>query len=79
MTTYQEWFEQLREEYGEQLAQMPLPDGVAEHVQQMIDKGDTEGLLFMVKLSWQIGAQVGYSAGQNPEKVRRVPSKRVEA
>lgn len=79
MTTYQEWFNQLREEYGEQLAQMPLPDGVTEHVQQMIDEGDVEGLLFMVKLSWQIGAQVGFSAGQHPERVRRVPSKRVEA
>ncbi len=79
MTSYQEWFEQLRKEYGEQLAQMPLPDGVPEHVRQLMADGDEEGLIFMMKLAWQIGAQVGYSAAQHPEKVRRVAGKRVEA
>lgn len=79
MTTYQDWFEELRKEYGEQLKHMPLPEGALEHMRQMMQDGDEEGLLFMVKLAWQIGAQVGYGAAQHPERVRRVARKGVEA
>lgn len=68
--TYQEWFEALRKEYGEQLQQMPLPEGALEHLRQMMQRGDEEGLTFMVKLAWQLGAQVGYGAAQYAERPR---------
>lgn len=59
---YAQWFEQLRTEYGEQLNAMPLPDGLPEHLRDLMARGDEEAILFMVKLAWQFGAQVGYSA-----------------
>ena len=60
---YAEWFEQLRAEHGEQLKAMPLPDGLPEHLQKLMDQGDREAILFMLKIAWQLGAQVGYAAG----------------
>ena len=61
---YVEWFENLRAEYGEQLAQMPLPDGLPEHLRDLMARGDDEAIMFMLKLAWQLGAQAGFSAGQ---------------
>ena len=61
---YAEWFERLRAEYGEQLNNMPLPDGLPEHLHELVASGDEEALLFMVKLAWQFGAQVGYASAQ---------------
>lgn len=60
---YAEWFEELRREYGEQLKVMPLPDGLPEHLHNLIQQGDEEAIQFMLKLAWQFGAQVGYAAG----------------
>ena len=60
---YAEWFEELRKEYGEQLSAMPLPDGLPEHLHQLVLKGDEEAIKFMLKLAWQFGARVGYAAG----------------
>ncbi|TSA83755.1 DdrH [Deinococcus detaillensis] len=63
MNPYVEWFENLRAEYGEQLKQMPLPEGLPEHLRDLMAKGDDEAVLFMLKLAWQLGAQAGFSAG----------------
>ncbi|MFC4426221.1 DdrH [Deinococcus navajonensis] len=60
---YAEWFEQLRAEYGEQLGAMPLPEGLPEHLRNLIAHHDEEAIQFMIKLAWQFGAQVGYAAG----------------
>ena len=62
---YAEWFEQLRAEYGEQLGAMPLPEGLPEHVQTLIEDNDQDALLFMLKIAWQLGAQAGYAAGRS--------------
>ncbi|WP_420596259.1 DdrH [Deinococcus sp.] len=61
---YVEWFESLRAEYGEQLAQMPLPEGLPDHLRDLMARGDDEAILFMLKLAWQLGANAGFSAGQ---------------
>lgn len=79
---YAEWFEQLRKEYGEQLGTMPLPDGLPEHLRQLIQNRDEDAIQFMIKLAWQFGAQVGYAAGSRQgEEVVQVhrPSKGVQA
>ena len=60
---YAEWFEELRKQHGEQLKAMPLPDGLPEHLHQLVLQGDEEAIQFMLKLAWQFGAQVGYAAG----------------
>ncbi|WP_339095466.1 DdrH [Deinococcus sp. VB343] len=70
---YAEWFEQLRAEYGEQLGAMPLPDGLPEHLRGLIERGDEEAIQFMVKLAWQLGAQVGYAAGRREEGRVQMP------
>ena len=72
---YAVWFEQLRAEYGEQLKQMPLPDGLPEHLHQLVQQGDEEAIQFMLKLAWQFGAQVGYAAGTRQESVPAAPSR----
>jgi hypothetical protein len=78
---YAEWFEQLRAEYSEQLGAMPLPDGLPEHLRQLIQERDEEAIQFMIKLAWQFGAQVGYAAGsrQGGEQVAVVQPPRVQA
>ncbi len=79
---YAEWFEQLRTEYSEQLGAMPLPEGLPEHLRHLIETHDEDAILFMIKLAWQFGAQVGYSAGsrEGGEQVAVVrPSNRVQA
>ncbi len=73
---YAEWFEQLRAEYGEQLKQMPLPQGLPEHLHQLVLRGDEEAIQFMLKLAWQFGAQVGYAAGSRQEGEIPAPPRR---
>ena len=64
---FSEIMQQLREQYSAQLAHMPLPEGVPEHVAELIRQGDTEGLLLMLKLSWMFGAQAGHAAARQPQ------------
>ncbi|ADV68424.1 hypothetical protein [Deinococcus maricopensis] len=72
---YAEWFEQLRAEYGEQLKQVPLPDGLPEHLRDLMARDDQEAIQFMLKLAWQLGAQVGYAAAQRQEQTQAVPKR----
>ena len=71
-SAYAQWFAQIEQEYGEQLAQMPLPDGLPEHVEDLMRAGDREALLFMLKVAWQMGAQAGVSAGMSLAKQGQV-------
>ena len=73
---YAEWFEQLRSEYGEQLGAMPLPEGLPEHLRQLIAQHDEDAIQFIIKLAWQFGAQVGYAAGsrQGATPAANIPS-----
>jgi hypothetical protein len=70
---YAEWFEQLREEYGDQLRQMPLPDGLPEHLHSLVLARDDEAITLMIKLAWQFGAQAGFAAGQSQQSEPAVP------
>lgn len=60
---YAQVFEQLRREYGPQLETMPLPEGLPEHLGDLIVAGDQESITLMLKLAWQFGAQAGFMAG----------------
>ncbi len=65
--------EQLKEQYRDQLEQMPLPEGVPEHVAELVGAGKVEDLIFMLKLSWMFGAQAGVAAvQQGTQHVQRV-------
>ncbi len=73
---YAEWFEQLRAEYGDQLRQMPLPDGLPEHLHTLVLSRDEEAITLMLKLAWQFGAQAGFAAGQSQNAEPSVPRTR---
>jgi|GEM_PF-2526433 len=65
--------EQLKEQYRDQLEQMPLPEGVPEHVAELVSAGKVDDLIFMLKLSWMFGAQAGVAAvQQGTQHVQRV-------
>jgi hypothetical protein len=64
---YAEWFERLRAEYGEQMSTMPLPQGLPEHLRDLMARGDEDAILFMLKLAWQFGAQAGYAAANQDD------------
>ena len=72
---YAEWFEQLRAEYGDQLRQMPLPDGLPEHLHTLVLARDEDAITLMLKLAWQFGAQAGFAAGQSQNE-QPVPPRR---
>lgn len=72
---YAEWLKQIEQEYGEQLAEMPLPDGLSEHLAELIRTGDQETIQFMLKLAWQLGAQAGVSAGMQLAKQGTSPTR----
>ncbi|WP_188963952.1 DdrH [Deinococcus aquiradiocola] len=70
---YAEWFEQLRAEYGEQLRQMPLPEGLPEHLHALVLAQDEDAITLMLKLAWQFGAQAGFAAGQSQDRTPTPP------
>ena len=70
---YAQWFAQIEQEYGGQLAEMPLPDGLPEHLTELMEAGDREAVLFMLKVAWQMGAQAGLSAGIRLAKHGQIP------
>ncbi|AFZ66514.1 hypothetical protein [Deinococcus peraridilitoris] len=77
---YAEWFERLRAEYGDQLSAMPLPEGLPEHLRDLMARGDEEAITLMIKLAWQFGAQVGYaSAVQQTGGAALKPRRTVQA
>jgi len=76
---YAEWFERLRAEYGEQLRHMPLPEGLPEHLRNLMASGDEEAVLFMIKLAWQFGAQVGYAAATQQAVIIRANAPALQA
>jgi hypothetical protein len=72
---FDRFLEQMKQHYAAQLAQMPLPEGVPEHVQKLIEQGDLESVLFLLKLSWVLGAQAGATAQvEQVERLEQGPS-----
>ncbi|WP_261664707.1 DdrH [Deinococcus sp. Marseille-Q6407] len=72
---YAEWFAQVEKDYGDQLSEMTLPDGLPEHLADLMEAGDQEAVLFMLKVAWQLGAQAGLSAGVRLAKHGQLPQR----
>jgi hypothetical protein len=72
-------FAQMRAQYEESLREMPLPPGAEEHLRERVAAGDSETLLFMLKLAWVFGAQNGYASAQAAQRQAANPPKRVLA
>ena len=53
---------EMRERYAEQIAAVSLPDGTAEYLALLMERGDPEALEFLLKLSYLMGLQTGFAA-----------------
>jgi hypothetical protein len=75
---FEQVMQQMRVQYEEALRGMPLPPGVEEHLRARVAAGDSETVLFMLKLAWVFGAQAGHAAAQNSQVVP-MPRERIQA
>jgi len=64
-----EFLNDMRERYGEQIDSVLLPEGIHEYVGRLIEAGDTDTLVFMLRLGYLMGLQTGYVAGQNGQEM----------
>lgn len=62
-----EFLEAMRERHSEQIDNVELPNGTFEYLQSLVDAGDTETLMFVIKLSYLMGVQTGFAVSQSDE------------
>jgi hypothetical protein len=55
---------EMKENHGDEIDSVTLPDGTAEYVEKTMATGDVETLLFMLRLGYLMGLQTGFAAGQ---------------
>jgi hypothetical protein len=53
---------EMRERYAQQIEAVSLPDGTAEYLALLMERGDPEALEFLLKLSYLMGLQTGFAA-----------------
>jgi hypothetical protein len=75
----EEFVRQMKEQHGESLKDMPLPEGVEDYLRDRIKLGDLETVIFMQKLAWVFGVQTGQAAAQSQEQGVQFNTKRIEA
>jgi hypothetical protein len=75
----EEFVRQMKEQHGESLKDMPLPEGVEDYLRDRIKLGDLETVIFMQKLAWVFGVQTGQAAAQLQDQGVQFNTKRIEA
>jgi hypothetical protein len=75
----EEFIRQMKEQHGESLKDMPLPEGVEDYLRDRIKLGDLETVIFMQKLAWVFGVQTGQAAAQSQDQGVQFNTKRIEA
>lgn len=53
---------EMRQRHAEQIAAVSLPEGTAEYLQLLMERGDAEALEFIIKLSYLMGLQTGFAS-----------------
>lgn len=61
------FIKQMREQHSREMEGIVLPEGTLEYVHECVAEGDTETLLFMIKLGYLMGLQTGVAAGEAGE------------
>lgn len=56
------FLKEMRERHAAQIDAVALPDGTAEFISDLVAANDAETLVFMIKLSYLMGLQTGFSA-----------------
>lgn len=59
---------EMRENHGDEIESVTLPEGTEEYVRGRIEAGDVETLLFMLRLGYLMGLPSGFAAGQAGEE-----------
>ena len=65
---------QMREQHGDEIAAVELPEGTEAYIAARIAAGDSETLTFMLKLAYLMGLNTGYAAheaAQQEEPTRK--------
>jgi hypothetical protein len=62
-----EWIQHMLEANREALQQTPFPPGMAEYVQELVQSGQTEQIINLMKLSFLVGIQQGAAQVQAGE------------
>lgn len=58
---------QMREQHAGEIEGVQFPEGTREYVAERVAAGDSETLLFMLKLGYLMGLQTGVSASEGSE------------
>ncbi len=59
---------EMKGRYQEHIDAVALPEGTFEYVEELARNGDTDTLLFMLKLGYLMGLQTGYAAAMSGEE-----------
>ena len=59
------FIKQMKEQNGSEVNKLELPAGTVEYLQELMQTGDTETIMFMLKLGWIMGLQTGFAAAQS--------------
>lgn len=73
MLLIQNFLEEMRRRYADEVDAVGLPDGTLEYVKSRVTAGDSDTLLFMLKLGWLMGLQTGFAAGRAGDDMPRGP------
>lgn len=77
---FEQIMQQMKAQYEENLKDMALPPGVEDHLKKMVTQGDSETVVFMLKLAWVFGAQAGQAAAiQSLQNDAEPKKRRIEA
>jgi len=55
---------QMRERHSDDIDGIDLPEGTLDYVQELLAEGDSETVMFMLKLGYVMGLQTGFAASQ---------------
>ena len=59
---------EMRQRNSDEIDAIDLPDGTREYVEERLQQGDVETVMFMLKLGYIMGLQTGYAAGQGGQQ-----------
>ena len=58
---------EMRRRHEREIGAVNLPEGTREYLEERLQAGDVETVLFMLKLGYLMGLQTGFAAGQAGE------------
>jgi hypothetical protein len=63
------FIQEMKTRHAQEIESVALPEGTLEYIEERMAAGDTETLLFMLKLGYIMGLQTGFAAGEAGQQV----------